>query len=138
MIFQRALLTSAILAAAGSLAACAVDTDSRGNAEVPGLIELSVLGSYVPEGDVFDESAAEIIAHDPSHQRLFVVNAKAATVDVLDISNPATPALIDTIDASREGASANSVAVYGDLVRPRSAAAGFAGAGTTFPSLPSG
>ncbi|MCK0105216.1 choice-of-anchor I family protein [Marinobacter sp. S0848L] len=116
MIFQRALLTSAILAAAGSLAACAVDTDSRGNAEVPGLIELSVLGSYVPEGDVFDESAAEIIAHDPSHQRLFVVNAKAATVDVLDISNPATPALIDTIDASREGASANSVAVYGDLV----------------------
>ncbi len=116
MIFQRALLTSAILAAAGSLAACAVDTDSRGNAEVPGLIELSVLGSYVPEGDVFDESAAEIIAHDPSHQRLFVVNAKAATVDVLDISNPATPALIDTIDASREGASANSVAVYGALV----------------------
>ncbi|MBZ0334963.1 choice-of-anchor I family protein [Marinobacter sp. AL4B] len=116
MIFQRALLTSAVLAAASSLAACAVDTDSRTNAEVPGLVELSVLGSYVPKGDVFDESAAEIIAHDPTHQRLFVVNAKAATVDVLDISKPASPVLIDTIDASRKGASANSVAVYGDLV----------------------
>ncbi len=116
MIFQRALLTSAVLAAASSLAACAVDTDSRTNAEVPGLVELSVLGSYVPKGDVFDESAAEIIAHDPTRQRLFVVNAKAATVDVLDISKPASPVLIDTIDASREGASANSVAVYGDLV----------------------
>ncbi|MFV8569905.1 choice-of-anchor I family protein [Marinobacter sp. SBS5] len=116
MTYQRALLTSAMLAAAGGLAACAVDTDSQVNAEVPGLIELSVLGSYVPEGDVFDESAAEIIAHEPSHQRLFVVNAQAATVDVLDISNPAAPALIDTIDASREGASANSVAVYGGLL----------------------
>ncbi|MEP3563202.1 MAG: choice-of-anchor I family protein [Marinobacter sp.] len=116
MIIQRTLLTSAILVAAGSLAACAVDTDSRFNTAVPGLIELSVLGSYVPKGDVFDESAAEIIAHDPSGQRLFVVNAQAATVDVLDIRNPAEPALLDTIDASREGATANSVAVYGDLV----------------------
>ncbi|WP_323751587.1 choice-of-anchor I family protein [Marinobacter sp.] len=116
MIIQRALLTSAILAAAGGLAACAVDTDSQVNAEVPGQIELRVLGSYVPEGDVFDESAAEILAHDPSHQRLFVVNAQAATVDVLDISKPDAPKRIDTIDASQEGASANSVAVYGELV----------------------
>ena len=80
------------------------------------LIELNVVGSYQAEGEVFDESAAEIVAHDPSNQRLFVVNALASTIDVLDINDPAMPVKLSTIDATAEGAAANSVAVYGDLV----------------------
>ena len=118
MIFQRTLLTSAILATTVGLAACATGSGSetQPKASLPGLIELNVLGSYKAPGNVFDESAAEIVAHDVANQRLFVVNANAATVDVLDIRNPSTPVLVNTIDASREGASANSVAVYGDLV----------------------
>ncbi len=118
MIFQRTLLTSAILATTVGLAACATGSgsDTQPKASLPGLIELNVLGSYKAPGNVFDESAAEIVAHDASNQRLFVVNANAATVDVLDIRNPSAPVLVNTIDASREGASANSVAVYGDLV----------------------
>lgn len=118
MIFQRTLLTPAILATTVGLAACATGSgsDTQSNASLPGLIELNVLGSYKAPGNVFDESAAEIVAHDATNQRLFVVNANAATVDVLDIRNPSAPVLVNTIDASREGASANSVAVYGDLV----------------------
>lgn len=118
MIFQRTLLTSAILATTVGLAACATGSgsDAQPKASLPGLIELNVLGSYKAPGNVFDESAAEIVAHDAANQRLFVVNANAATVDVLDIRNPSAPVLVNTIDASREGASANSVAVYGDLV----------------------
>lgn len=118
MIFQRTLLTSAILATTVGLAACATGSgsDTQPRASLPGLIELNVLGSSKAPGNVFDESAAEIVAHDAANQRLFVVNANAATVDVLDIRNPSAPVLVNTIDASREGASANSVAVYGDLV----------------------
>ncbi|WP_288372641.1 hypothetical protein [uncultured Marinobacter sp.] len=120
MIFQRALLTSAIIATTVGLAACTTgtntDTQASANAAAPALIEMNLLGTYTPEGNVFDESAAEIVAHDAANQRLFVVNANAATVDVLDIRNPSAPVLVNTIDATREGASANSVAVYGDLV----------------------
>jgi len=65
---------------------------------------------------VFDESAAEIIAHDPANQRLFVINANDSTVDVLDIQDPEQPVKLGTIDATAEGATANSVAVYQDLV----------------------
>lgn len=114
MIFQRTLLTSTILVTTVGLAACATGSGSetQPRASLPGLIELNVLGSYKAPGNVFDE----IVAHDAANQRLFVVNANAATVDVLDIRNPSAPVLVNTIDASREGASANSVAVYGDLV----------------------
>ena len=76
------------------------------------LIELRLIGSHQPDADVFDESAAEIVAHDTINQRLFVVNALASSIDVLDISDPSQPSLINTIDATEEGADANSVAVY--------------------------
>jgi hypothetical protein len=86
----------------------------RGNRPVS--IELSMLGSY--SSGVFDEGAAEIVAHDPARQRLFVVNASAATVDVLDISDPTSPELVATLETGSEvpGGTANSVAVRSDLV----------------------
>ncbi|NET42554.1 esterase-like activity of phytase family protein [Okeania sp. SIO2B3] len=74
--------------------------------------KLRPLGTY--ETGVFDESAAEIPAYDPNTQRVFVVNANEATIDVLDISDPTNPNLIDQIDASSFGAVANSVAVNDD------------------------
>ena len=72
-------------------------------------INLNLLGSF--STGRFDESAAEIPAFDPTTQRLFVVNADATTVDVLDISDPTNPTLIGSIDAGAFGDSANSVAV---------------------------
>lgn len=64
----------------------------------------------------FAVGAAEIAAHDPVTQRVFVVNALARTVDVLDISNPAAPAKVQTIDATQFGGAANSVAVKNCIV----------------------
>ncbi|PHQ25370.1 alkaline phosphatase [Marinobacter guineae] len=117
MELRKSLLGTAILASVLGLAGC--DGDD-GNDGAPGtsqtLVELNVLGSYQAEGEVFDKSAAEIVAHDPANQRLFVVNALASTIDVLDINDPSLPVKLGTIDATAEGAAANSVAVYGDLV----------------------
>jgi len=77
-------------------------------------LSLQVLGQH--QTGVFDEGAAEIVSYDPATRRVFKVNANAATVDVLDINDPANPTLIATLDATALGASANSVAVHDGLV----------------------
>jgi hypothetical protein len=77
-------------------------------------VHLAPIGSYVT--GIFDQGAAEIVAHDPGRQQLFVINAKAATVDVLDIQEPSEPIKIYTIDVTPFGAVANSVAVRDGLV----------------------
>ncbi|MBK5930319.1 choice-of-anchor I family protein [Halochromatium salexigens] len=77
-------------------------------------IVLNPLGTY--QTGVFDEGAQEINAYDPETQRLFVVNADATTVDVLDLSDPANPNKLGSIDASAFGSSANSVAVKEGLI----------------------
>lgn len=77
-------------------------------------IELTPIGNY--RTGVFAEGAAEIAAHDPATQRLFVVNAFTQTVDVLDISDPTNPTLAFSIDVTPYGKQANSVAVHGGLV----------------------
>jgi hypothetical protein len=77
-------------------------------------LSLSVIGEY--KTGVFDDGAAEIVAHDSINQRIFVINAAAATVVVLDINDPANPTKIGEIDVSALGAGVNSVAVYKGLV----------------------
>ena len=75
---------------------------------------LTVLGTF--ETGAFDEGAAEINAYDPETQRLFVINANAVTVDILDLSDPSNPTQIDQIDATQYGAGANSVAVKNGIL----------------------
>ncbi|MCY7324860.1 MAG: choice-of-anchor I family protein [Microbacteriaceae bacterium] len=70
-------------------------------------LTLSPIGSY--DTGVFDESAAEIVAY--FGDRLFVVNALAGTVDVLDVSNPAEP--VKLFGLANDGV-AGSVAVRAD------------------------
>jgi choice-of-anchor I-like protein len=117
---RKTLLALAIAGSAVALTACGDDGDNGTdgadgtNGTSQTLIEMNVLGTYA--SGAFDESAAEIVAHDAANQRLFVVNANSSTVDVLDINDPAMPTLLSSIDATAEGAAANSVAVYGDLV----------------------
>ncbi|EDM77985.1 hypothetical protein PPSIR1_19289 [Plesiocystis pacifica SIR-1] len=89
------------------------DTGETGGMELE-LTGLELLGTYATE--VFDESAAEITAHDVGTQRLFVVNGFTATVDVFDFGDPANLSLIDSIDVTAYGAGANSVAVHDGLV----------------------
>ncbi len=70
-------------------------------------LTLSPIGSY--ETGVFDESSAEIVAY--FGDRLFVVNALAGTVDVLDVSDPAEP--VKLFSLANDGV-AGSVAVRAD------------------------
>jgi DNA-binding beta-propeller fold protein YncE len=77
-------------------------------------LSLSVLGTYAT--GAFEEGAQEIVAYHAASQTLFVVNAQAATVDLISIADPTTPTLTTTFDASAYGSSANSVAILGDTI----------------------
>ncbi len=114
-----------MLAACSALAlvGCGSDDDDNeengGNppvVETPSAISLSFLGRYTT--GQFDESAAEIPAYDAASQRLFVVNAEKGMVDVLDLSDPANPSLIETLDGNSvlAGGEVNSVAVRDGVV----------------------
>lgn len=70
-------------------------------------ITLSTLGTYKGEG-------SEIAAYDVTTQRLFIV-AGTSALEVLDLSNPAAPKLVTTIDTSAFGI-ANSIAVKNGIV----------------------
>jgi len=81
-------------------------------------IELSQVGRY--QSNIFDESAAEIVAYDPTTKQTFVVNSKSGKVDVLNTTDITNPTLNNSLDVAGDigaGAnSANSVAVYNGLL----------------------
>jgi len=77
-------------------------------------ISLELISTY--NSGFFDQSGAEIVAHDPSSQRLFVTNGGSKQIDILDISDPNNITLISSIDLSPYGKSANSVAVKDGIV----------------------
>lgn len=60
------------------------------------------------------ENGAEIVAHDPTTQRLFVTTGD--TVEIIDISNPNNPTKVKDIDITSIGGGANSVAVKNGIV----------------------
>lgn len=73
-----------------------------------------MVGTYAT--GVFAGRGAEISAHDPATQRLFTVNAATSSIDIIDIANPAAPALVSSISLAGIGAQANSVAVHGGVL----------------------
>ncbi|MCB8976553.1 MAG: choice-of-anchor I family protein [Ardenticatenaceae bacterium] len=77
-------------------------------------IHLETIGHY--ETGVFAEGAAEIVAFDAGTARLFVINADAGRVDVLDLSDPTSPSLLSPIDLPEFSGGINSVAVHDGLV----------------------
>ncbi|WP_049722643.1 choice-of-anchor I family protein [Gilvimarinus polysaccharolyticus] len=110
-----------ILAACSTLAMVGCGSDDDNNidtpvVETPVSVSLEFAGRY--SAGQFDESAAEIPAYDAASQRLFVVNAEKGMLDVLDMSSPANPSLIDTIEAGSvlAGGEVNSVAVKDGVV----------------------
>ncbi len=107
--------TQLLLTTLGTLAVTAI-APATAVAESPHSISIAPIAS-VAAGS-FLTSAAEIGAHDPGTQRLFVVNAQAGRIDVVDISNPNAPVLRDdlSIDVTPYGAVANSVAVNNGLI----------------------
>jgi YVTN family beta-propeller protein len=102
------------LSAIATLASFLACTNST-NAPVeptPVTVSLAKIGEYA--GGAL--GAAEITAYDAGTKRLFVVNGANGTVDVLNLSNPAAPVSLGSINVSALGASVNSVAVNDGLV----------------------
>lgn len=62
---------------------------------------------------LFDQAAAEIVAHDAWTQRLFVVNAASGLIDVLDVRAPARPTFMLNVSL---GGAVNSVAAHQGLI----------------------
>jgi DNA-binding beta-propeller fold protein YncE len=112
-------------AVALALSACGGDSASgvasvqeaaRGFTSQPVSLSLTKIGGFQHSGGL---SSAEITAYDAGSKRLFVVNGALGSVDVLDLSDPSTPILIDTIPASGFGAGLggiNGVAVHQGVV----------------------
>src|SRR3546814_13617299 len=102
------------------LAACGSGSDDDDEPSPPPAAEASqhiasvdFIGRY--ESGSYGVSAAEIPAYDPATRRAFVVNALSGKIDVLDLSTPASPAHMGTLDAAAvlAGAELNSVAAIG-------------------------
>jgi hypothetical protein len=72
------------------------------SANPPHSITLTPIGTYA--SGVFDQGAAEIVAHDPKTQRLFVVTCafigleRVGGVMVYDITNPFAPFFVDYVN----------------------------------------
>lgn len=92
---------------AASTATAAVVPDPITRSAPDATLTLTPVGSY--ETGVFDASAAEIVA--AYKDRLFVVNAQAGVIDVLDASDPAAPKKLFSL--ASDGV-ANSVAIRED------------------------
>jgi hypothetical protein len=109
----------ALAAGAGAallLAACGGGSSTPDPDPTPRTLVLQRIGGLDPVAGGPVVGAAEIPAYDAASRRLFLVNGAAATVDVVDLSNPAAPRRIGTLDLAGTGAAANSVAVHDGLV----------------------
>ncbi len=80
----------------------------------PAQIQLQVLGTH--STGIFNGSAAEVGAYDVASQRFFTVSSAQDAFNILDISNPAAPALIFSISTLPYGANPNSIAVCNGVV----------------------
>jgi DNA-binding beta-propeller fold protein YncE len=112
------------------LAACGGGNGTDGKDASDQVISISVEGRSASQG--FDESAAEVVAHDATAGRIFTVNAKSGKVDVFAASSAAQLASISAPQQSIDLAAmlvannvvgsvglvgdANSVSVYGNMV----------------------
>lgn len=110
----RRPLATALLVTAAAAAAVVAATAQAVPAASPQALRLTAIGSHAT--GQFDQSAAEIVAHDARTQRLFVVNASSGRIDVLDARVPTQPTKLFEIDLSAYGAAVNSVAVHQGLV----------------------
>jgi len=104
-------LTKTLSAAAAALlllAACSDDNDTTTSSAVT----LEKLGAY--ESGL--ETGSEISAYDAAGERLFTTNGALNQIDVIDLSDPASPTLLTSLDLSAYGAGVQSVAVKNGAV----------------------
>lgn len=76
-------------------------------------LSLNLLGSF--SNGTTGVNSAEIVAHDPGSQRLFIANSIGAKLDIVDFVNPSNPVLLYSIPVTTYG-NINSVAVKNGIV----------------------
>lgn len=103
------------MALAVTLAACG-GSDSEPVDPTPQTLVMLRIGGLAPVAGGPVVGAAEIPAYDADSKRVFLVNGAAATVDVVDLSDPVNPRRIGSLDLGSTGGAANSVAIYQGLV----------------------
>lgn len=79
-----------------------------------GQVTLTHLGSYAT--GIFADGGTEISAYDAATQRAFSTNGSANSLDIIDISNPASPTLVTSVSMSAYGGGVNSVACKNGIV----------------------
>lgn len=105
---------AALVAGAGVAAAAAAPTHPT--------LTLEPVGTHAT--GIFDASAAEIPAFDPSTDQLFVVNAQSGAVDVMALDASGTPAFRTSLSAEGHAAADGSVVSEGAVVNSVSVARG--------------
>ena len=88
------------------------DNDSQAPART-GNLGLNLLGSY--QNGASGTNSAEIIAHDPTTQRLYVANSVGGKLDILNFSTPGALTPVASINIATYGG-INSVTVRNGLV----------------------
>lgn len=89
-----------------------VATGCNKNDLSPELSEQAATFTEIGTLDIGETGAAEITAFDPLSQRLFAVNNGAVNkIDVIDLSDPTKPTLLQSIPTASYGGFANSVSV---------------------------
>lgn len=91
-------------------------------------IELDFAGRYA----ISSTGTAEIVAHDPASQRLFVVNSTESRLEILDFAGPKSVKSFKSIDMKAYGAGIQSVAVKNGIVAAAVDVANFANGKAVF------
>lgn len=90
------------------------------NISIGEAVRVQKIGEYaIPSGYNSAGGVAEIVAHDPASQRLFVVNGQTGAVDVLALAGDASTSLVQSlVPATTDAAATNvtSVAVRNGIV----------------------
>jgi hypothetical protein len=76
-------------------------------------LQLNLLSSF--SNGAGGTNSAEIVAHDPTTQRLYIANSIGAKLDIVDFVNPSNPVLLNSLSIAAYG-NINSVAVRNGTV----------------------
>jgi hypothetical protein len=87
--------------------------DDRQAPPPTGSVQLNHIASF--SNGAAGANSAEIVAHDPASQRLFIANSIGAKIDIVNFSNPSAATLIGSIPVTPYG-NINSIAVKNGIV----------------------
>jgi hypothetical protein len=76
-------------------------------------LTLNLLSSFT--NSISGANSAEIVAHDPTTQRLYIANSIGGKLDIVDFVNPSSPTLLFSVPITTYG-NINSVAVRNGIV----------------------